>query len=515
MAKRKLSMRKVKQILRLKLQADLSDRATARSVKASRDTVREYLDRAKAADLLTWDQIKDMAESDLEKLLFPPRTGDLESNSYRLPDWKEIHQELRRKGVTRHLLWHEYLQEDPATAYQYSQFCNLFSQWQSKLPAEMVQTYKGGEYLFVDYSGLTVPWTDRNTGEEKKAQIFVTALGASSYIYAEAQIGQALECWIKGHVNALNFLGGVPEVVVPDNLKSGVKSPSYYEPDINPTYDDLSLHYGFAVIPARVKKPRDKAKVETAVQVVERWVLAPLRNRQFFSIHEINVAIKPLLEDINNRQMKHLEKSRKELFEALDVPALKPLPSNAFEYAERKKARVGINYHVLYDKYYYSVPYTLIKEEVEVRATSTTVEIFHKGQRVASHIRSNDLRKYKTCSSHMPSEHQRRCQEWSPERFMRWAGKIGQATRTVITHLLGSRRHPEQTYRTCIGILKLSDKYSEERLEAACSRAADYELYSYRNIQNILKNGMEKAETQRTAKASANHKYVRGSKYYN
>lgn len=515
MARRRLSMRKVKQILRLKFQAELSDRATARSVRVSRDTVREYVERARVAGLLEWEQISQMAESDLDRVLFPQRTEEAEGRRYRIPDWKEIHQELRRKGVTRQLLWREYFQEDPATAYKYSQFCNLLSKWRSMLPAEMVQSYKAGEYLFVDYAGLSVPWTDPDTGEEKKAQIFVAALGASSYTYAEAQPGQDLENWINGHVNTFEFIGGVPEIVVPDNLKSGVKSPSYYDPEINPTYDDLSLHYDFAVIPARVKKPRDKAKVETAVQVVERWVLAPLRNRQFFSIHEINQAMWPLLEEINNRQMKHLEKSRRDLYEALDRPALKPLPCHGFEYAERKKARVGINYHVQYDRYYYSVPYTLIKEEVEVRATSNTIEIFHKGQRVASHMRGTTLQKYITCRFHMPSEHQRRCQKWSPERFVRWAGKIGSKTRKMITHLLGSRRHPEQAYRSCMGILKLADKYNEARLEAACNLAMDNGLHGYRHIRNILKNGLDKVQTtEEPRKATTNHRNVRGAGYY-
>ena len=514
MARRRLSMRKIKQILRLKLQSELSDRATARSVNVSRDTVHEYIERALAAGLISWEQVSARTEVDLEQLLFPPRVKTGTSKKLRIPDWGKIHTELSRKGVTRHLLWQEYLQEDPSTAYKYSQFCNLYKEWAGKLPAEMVQTYKGGEYLFLDYSGLTVPWTDKYTGEEKKAQIFVATLGASSYTYAEAQPSQNIESWITGHVNAFDFFGGVPEIVVPDNLKSGVKSPSYYEPDINPTYDDLSLHYGFAIIPARVKKPRDKAKVETAVQVIERWVLAPLRNRQFFSIHEINEAMRPLLAEVNNRQMKHLEKSRKELFETLDLPELRPLPEYAFEYAERKKARVGINYHVCYDKYYYSVPYLLIKEEVEIRATSRTIEIFHKGTRVASHKRGGP-QKYVTSSAHMPDAHKRRSEKWSPERFIRWAGKIGPGTKTVITHLLGSKQHPEQAYRVCIGILKLSDKYSESQLEAACHRAAKYNIYSYKRIKNILKNGLAQEDSFSEPKATRTHQHVRGSRYYN
>ena len=297
-----------------------------------------------------------------------------------------VYEEAKKKGVTLRLLWEEYYQSDPASAYSYSQFCNLYKEWKKKLSPVIVQEYKAGEIAFVDYAGVKVPYIDRLTGEVKEASIFVASLGASSYTYAEAQESERLDCWIRGHINAFDYFEGVPEIVVPDNLKTGVKSPCYYEPEINPTYDDLSIHYGFVVIPARVRSPRDKAKVETAVQVVERWVLAPLRKRTFFSIEEINEAIKPLLDNLNRRQMKHVEKSRRELFESVDKPALKPLPQRPYEYAERKTATVNINYHVGFNKHYYSVPYTLVGSKVEIRATATIVEIFYRGQRVASHL---------------------------------------------------------------------------------------------------------------------------------
>ncbi len=515
MARKRLSMRKVKQILRLKWKIKLSNRAISRSVKAGRETVREYIERAKAAGYNRWEQIKDISEEELERKLFPAScTGSKANKNRRVPDWKKIHEELGHKGVTLSLLWQEYMEEEPETAYRYSQFCNLYSNWKSRLPAVMAQTYKGGQYLFVDYAGVTVPWTDLATGEERQAQIFVAALGASSFTYAEAQAGQDLASWINGHVNLFEYIGGVPEIVVPDNLKSGVKSPGYYEPEINPTYDDLATHYGFAVIPARVRKPRDKAKVETAVQVIERWVLAPLRKRQFFSIHEINEAIRPLLEDVNHRQMKHVEKSRQELFMTTDAPALRPLPAHPYEYAERKKARVGINYHVTFNKHYYSVPYNLIKEEVELRVTSSTVEVYHKGQRVASHMRDDRPGFYSTLDVHMPSDHKRRKQEWSPERFSRWARKIGPMTQEVITYLLGSRKHPEQAYRSCLGILKLSDRYGEAALESACDLAASHGMYGYRNIRNILQNQTYKSPEAAPVNVTTSHEHVRGSSYF-
>jgi len=351
-------MRKTRQVFCLKWEGAFSNRAIARACKIGRSTVQDYLDRAEKAGL-SWTQVERMNEADLENALFP-KAADRGKGRI-IPDWSCIHQELKRKGVTLRLLWQEWYHSNPKAAYSYSQFCNLYRAWSKKLSPVMVQSYKGGEILFVDYAGLTVPYVDRISGEQRKAQVFVAALGASSYTCAEAQKGQDPASWISGHVNSFEYFGGIPGIVVPDNLKSGATSPCYYEPDINPTYDDLSLHYGFAIIPARVRAPRDKAKVETAVQVIERWVLAPLRKRTFFSIDEINETMERLLEEVNNRVMEHLEKSRRELFESVDRPALKPLPDRPYEYAERKSATVNINYHVTFNKHYnYNFPLTTI-----------------------------------------------------------------------------------------------------------------------------------------------------------
>jgi transposase len=384
MPQARLSMRKIEEILRLRYEAGLTHRAIAQSCDVSASTVGEYLAYAKAAGL-SWPLPEGLSGAELEAMLFPPRKP-ARGREIPLPDWATIHQELRRKSVTLSLLWVEYRQEHPK-GYSYSQFCHHYRQWAKQLNPIMRQKHRAGEKLFIDYAGQTVPVIDPGTGEIKPAQIFVAVLGASSYTYAEAHASQTLPNWIGAHVRALDFMGGAPQVLVPDNLKAGVKSPHLYEPDINPTYQEFARHYGVAVVPARSRKPKDKAKVEVGVQVVERWILARLRDRTFFSLAELNQAIRELLIQLNDRPMPHLEQSRRDLFMKLDQPALKPLPKQPYEFARWKKARVNIDYHVEYDKHYYSVPYGLIGKEVEVRATEKTVEIFYRRQRQASHRR--------------------------------------------------------------------------------------------------------------------------------
>jgi len=375
MAQERLSMRKIREVLRLKWDCDLSNRAIARSCRIAHSTVNEYIRRAEEAGL-SWPLPEGLDEDRLSQLLFPtrPRSG---SREIPVPDWTEIHTELKKKSVTLRLLWVEY-REDHPDGYGYSQFCLLYGEWAKRLHPSMRLRHKAGEKLFVDYAGQTVPIIDPDTGEVRQAQIFVATLGASNYTYAEAQWSQELPNWIGGHVRAFAFLDGVPEVVVPDNLKAGVKHPCRYEPDLNPTYQDLANHYGIAVLPTRVRKPKDKSKVEVAVLVVERWILARLRNRKFFSLAELNQAIRQLLEELNNRPMRHLGQSRKELFQSLDQPALKPLPATPYEFAVWKKARVNIDYHVEFDKHFYSVPYSHIGKVLDVRSTGTSVEIFLK-----------------------------------------------------------------------------------------------------------------------------------------
>lgn len=379
----------------------------------------------------------------------------------------------------------------------------------------MRQNHRAGEKLFVDYAGQTVPIIDRNTGEIREAQVFVAVLGASNYTYAEATWSQTLPDWIGSHVRAFGFLGGVPELVVPDNLKSGVSKAHRYEPDTNPTYQDMASHYGVAVLPARVRKPKDKAKVEGGVLILERWVLAALRNRQFFSLAELNTTISELLVKLNERPFRKLPGCRREHFKQLDRPALQPLPAEPYVYAEWKKARVHIDYHVAVDGHYYSVPYALIKKQVEVRITRNTIECFHKGHRVASHRRSHHKGSHTTVEAHMPEAH-RQAGEWSPERLARWAAQTGPATEKLIRTVLGSRKHPQQAYRSCLGILRLGKAYSDERLEAACRRALTLGSCRYKSIESILKHRLDEqpVEEQQELPLPDGHDNIRGPAYY-
>jgi transposase len=512
MSQERLSMRKIEEILRLKYEAGLTHRAIARSCSVSASTVSEYVTHAQAAGL-SWPLPEELNAQELEELLFPQRDCASGRNIPH-PDWAEVHKELRRKGVTLSLLWVEYRQEQP-DGYGYSQFCHHYRQWTKQLKPMMRQKHKAGEKLFVDYAGQTMPVVDPKSGEIRQAQIFVATLGASSYTYIEAHWSQDLANWIGAHVRGLAFLGGVPAVLVPDNLKAGVQSPHLYEPDLNPTYLDFARHYGVAVVPARVRKPKDKSKVEVGVQVVERWVLAPLRDRTFFSLVELNQAMWELLAELNDRPMRHLGQSRRELFESLDKPALAALPVQRYEFARWKKVRVHIDYHVSFEKHYYSVPYTLIGKEVDMRVTEKTVEIFYQRKRQASHRRSPAQGRYSTQNEHMPPAHQK-YSDWSPERFLRWAEEIGPDTTRLIAAVLEARRHPQQAYRSCLGILGLGKRYTNARLEAACRRALSAGIRSYKGVRNILENKLDQlAVDQPSAKPLPPHANIRGESYYN
>jgi transposase len=428
---------------------------------------------------------------------------------------------LKRKGVTLSLLWVEYRQAHP-DGYGYSQFCQNYRAWAKRLKPSMRQTHRAGEKLFVDYAGQTVPVVEPQTGEIRQAQIFVTVLGASSYTYAEAHWAQDLPNWIGAHVRALAFLGGVPEVLVPDNLKAGVKSPHLYEPDLNPSYQEFATHYGLAVVPTRPRKPKDKAKVEVGVQVVERWILARLRNRTFFNLGDLNRAIRELLTDLNARPMRHLGQSRQELFAALDQPMLQALPAQLYEFGFWKKARVHLDYHVEFDHHFYSVPFMLVGQEVEIRATAHTVEIFFQRKRTASHPRAQGFDpltpkgrgRFSTLAEHMPPAHQK-YHAWSPERFLRWAEEFGPHTRHLIQAVLDSRRHPQQAYRSCLGILGLGKHYTAARLEAACRRALPAGIRSYKGVHNILENHLDQVPIDEPHPAGlAEHANIRGETYY-
>lgn len=508
----RLSMRKVQEILRLKYGHGLSNRDIAKSTATSRSTVADYLLRASAAGI-SWPLPDGMDEEQLERLLFPSATGCI-LRGRPVPDWSDVHRELRRKGVTLALLWHEYKEKTP-DGYQYSWFCHQYEQWHGAIDLVMRQEHRAGEKLFVDYAGSTVEIIEQSTGEVRQAQIFVAALGASNYIYTEATWSQGLPDWIGSHVRAFEFLGGVTAAVVPDNLKSGVSRACYYDPEINPTYQDMASHYGVVVLPARIREPRDKAKVETAVQIVERQILARLRNHTFFSLTELNREIRRLLAELNNKPFQKLPGSRQSMFATVDRPALKALPTSPYQFAEWKKAMVHIDYHLEVDGHYYSVPHELVKKQLDVRFTATTVECFHKSKRVASHRRSYAKGRHTTVKEHMPARH-RKYLEWTPERFLRWAGKIGLHTVRLAEKIIASRMHPQQAYRTLLGIMRLGKSYTEPRLEAACARALAIGAVSFRSVESILKNGLDsKSLPDHDARSvPITHDNIRGSQYY-
>lgn len=503
-------MRKVREVLRLHWGSGLSKRQIAASCGISRPTVAEYLRRAEAAGL-SWPLPVEIDEVELERRLFPRLTPPAAERP--LPPWVQIHQELKRKGVTLFLLWQEYKEIYPE-GFQYSTFCEYYRRWEGKLDLVMRQQHRAGEKLFIDYAGPTVPVNDRASGKLRQAQIFLAVLGASSYTYVEATWTQSLPDWIASHIHAFEFFQAVPAVLVPDNLKGGVTSPHRYEPDLNPTYQEMALHYGVAVVPARVRKPRDKAKVEQAVLLAERWLLARLRHHTFFSLAELNAALHRLLEQLNRHPFKKLPGCRHELFEKLDRPAMRPLPAERYTYAQWHKAKVHIDYHVEVAGHYYSVPYQLVKQELEVRVTAHTVELFHRGVRVASHVRSDQRGRHTTLTEHMPRAHQAYA-EWTPQRLIRWAEHTGPHTATVVAAILASRPHPQQGFRSCLGLMRLGQSYGEARLEAACQRASALQAYSYKSIESILKHGLDQKPLSSTPEASPlRHPNLRGAEYY-
>jgi transposase len=494
------------------LECGWSERATARSCALSRSTVAKYLARARVAGF-SWPLPEGLDDEALERRLFPAGPAGDGIDRY-VPDWAEVHRELKRKGVTLQLLWEEYKQTYP-DGYQYSRFTERYRAWRGELDLPMRQNHKAGEKLFVDYCGQTLPITDRATGRVRQSQIFVAVLGASNYTFAEAFWTQSLPEWIMAHVHALRFLDGVPDFLVPDNLKAGVSLAHRYEPEPNRTYEDLAEHYGCAILPARVRRPKDKAKVEKGVQDVENRVLAAMRHRTFFSLAEANEALALLLIQHNERPFQKMPGSRRSVFETLDRPALKPLPEQPYEYAEWLKAGVNIDYHVAVQGHYYSVPYQLVRQEVEVRLTTTVVECFHKGKRLASHFRSHQKGRHTTVTAHMPKGHQQYV-AWTPERLVQWAHKAGGQTAQAVETILASRPHPQQGFRACLGIMRLGKVYGPERLEAACTRALAVNAVSYKSIESILKRELDRRPLPQKAPQtpSINHDNIRGAQYY-
>ena len=508
----RVSMRRVREILRLKYEAGATERAIARSLGIARSTVALTLERAAAAEL-SWPLPATLTDRVLEAMLYASAGASQGWRRKAEPDWTHVHRELRRPGVTLMLLWEEYRASEPG-GYSYSRWCELYRAWEGRLSPTMRQSHPAGERMFVDYAGQTVELIDGRSGEIRQAQIFVAVMGASSYTYAEASWTQSLPDWIGSHVRALAFMGGVPAQLVPDNPKVGVDRANWYEPGLNRTYLELATHYRTAILPTRPRKPRDKAKVEVGVLVVERWILARLRNRRFFSLAELNQAIAELVADLNTRPMRRLGVSRRDLFLELDSPALKPLPAEPFEYAEWRVRRVGLDYHVDIDGHYYSVPHRLIREQLDARITAHTIELFRKGERVAVHLRGTGRGRHTTVPEHMPSSH-RRYAEWTIERILREAAAIGPSAAKLAALILESRPHPEQGYRACLGILRLARQYGTDRLEAACDRGLDIGARSYGSIQSILKHGLDRRPPQpRQRELLPDHPNIRGSRYY-
>jgi len=507
-------MRKIREILRLRFECQCSYQDIAKSIGISSSTANECVRRAKAANL-SWPLLPEVTDEQLEISLYPP-TQNIPQEQRGKIDWTYIHKELKRKHVTLTLLWGEYKEQYPQ-GIGYSQFCDNYRAWRNTLDVWMRQPHKAGEKLFVDYAGQTMPVViDTSTGEIGEAQIFVATLGASSFTYTEATWTQTLPDWINSHVNAFEFFEGCPEIVVPDNLKSGVHKSHLYEPDINPTYQDMATYYGIAIIPARPSAPKDKAKVENGVQQVERQILAKLRHRTFLSLEELNQALRPLLNELNQRSFQKLPGSRLSCFQEVEKPALRPLPTTRYAYAEWKKVKAGFNYHIEIDKHFYSVPFALIKKDLYVRYGTKIVEVFYQGNRIASHIRNYGVYGYTTDPLHMPKSHQRHA-EWTPERIASWAKKIGEATAQIVEVIMASRSHPQQGFRSCIGILRLAKSYGESRLESACKRALHIGAHSYKSVESILKNRLDQHPLPSASQEEVlpdSHEYIRGQHYF-
>jgi transposase len=513
MTTERLSMRKTREILRLKWCLGRSHREVARSLGVSYGAVALTMQRAGEAGL-DWAAVQHLTDEELEQRLYPAEPGAPLRRTRPVPDCAAIDVE-RRKGVILQVLHLEYLEKHP-DGYQYTQFCEMYRRWLKRRGLTMRQTHRAGEKLFADYAGKKPHIVDPGTGECIEVELFVAALGASNLTYAEATMSQRGPDWIASHVRTFEYIEGVPGAVVPDQLKTGVIVACRYEPGIQRTYQEMAEHYGTVILPARPATPRDKAKVEVAVQIAERWILARLRNETFFSLGALNERIAELREELNDRPMRRYGMSRRQMYEQVDRPALRPLPSERFVYGEWKKARVNIDYHIEVDHHYYSVHHSLFQEQVEVRMTSTTVEIFLGGQRVASHLRSYIRGGHTTIPEHMPKSHRQHL-EWTPSRIIDWAATIGPQTKGLVKAILADRPHPEQGYRSCMGILRLAKCYGNVRLEAAASRALAAGARSYRHVDSILKNGLDRLPQPLPfppARVISNHENVRGQEYY-
>lgn len=501
-------MRKIRDILRLRQAAGLSIRQIKASTKLSVGAIQKLLVKADALGL-SWPLPPELDDNQLARLFYPG-ADTRASNRFQAPDWSVIHQELKRKGMTKQLLWEEYTQQYPNRSYSYSQFCDRYAHWRGLQKRSMRQIHKAGEKCFVDYCGPTVPIVCAATGEIRPAQVFVAVLGASNYTYAEATLTQSLPDWLGSHVRTFAYFGGCTEIVVPDNLKSGVKRACRYDPDLNASYQQWAAHYQVAVIPARPYKPKDKSKAEVGVQIVERWILARLRHHTFFSLAELNQCIRALLEDLNQKSFKQLPGNRRQAFEQLDQPALKPLPRHPYRYVDIKPVKVNIDYHVEYQRHHYSVPHHYVGETLELHASDTLITLYFRRQTVATHVHKH-YPGITTEPAHMPKRHQKH-QQWTPGKLKNWARDVGAETLRWVTTQLDTKPHPEQAYRVCLGLLNLCKTYPRERLEAACRIANQAGLRRLKQIKSILQSNRDQLPEQLelNTELPQDHENIRG-----
>lgn len=509
---RSIHMVKIREILRLQ-SLGISIRATAQSCRCSRNTVREVLRSAELHNL-SWPLPQDMDDATLMKVIYP--SVSMPKSRKPEPDYQYIHEELKRPHVNLRLLWTEFRAQQP-DGLAYSQFCNRYRDWAAKTKAVMHLDHKPGYEMFVDWAGTKMEVTDAETGEILPAHLFVSTIGSSGYPYVEAFPSECLENWIVAHVNAFRYYGGVPHLLVPDNLKTGVKKACNYDPELNKTYLELSEHYGCAIVPARSRKPKDKSIVEGTVGDVSTWIIAALRHQKFFSFHQLNQAIREKLHEFSRKSYQKKDGSRESVFLELDCPALKPLPDKEYEMAVWKASTVSFNYHIEVEHMYYSVPYIFIQKKVDVKITAFAVEVYSNHVRISSHARLyGKTGQYSTNPEHMPPNHKEYVQ-WDSNRFLAWACKIGDNTRELVQQVLASRRVEQQAYKSCFGLLKLADRYTAFRLEKACQRALELKSPSYTTVNNILKNGMDKVDNA-IPSAKNNvipiHSHIRGAGYY-
>jgi transposase len=507
-------MRKIREVLRLRFELGLGQRAIARACSISQSTVHEYLNRAAAAGVV-WPLEEEWDEQRIEQALFGERQVAKRLPEQVLPDFSALHSQLQQhRHLTLQLAWEEYRQVYPE-GYGYSRFCELYQRWRRKQDVVLRQVHQPGEKGFVDWAGATIPVHDPVTGEIWPAPLFVMVLGASSYTYAEATRDQQLSAWISAHIHAFEYFSGVPRVLVPDNLRTGVSRACRYDPDLNPTYQEMAMHYQVGVVPARPYRPKDKAKVEVGVQVAERWIIAVLRHQKFFRLEDLNHAIRELLERLNQRPFRKREGSRASVFAAVERNALRPLPPEPFDMSQWSYARVNIDYHIAFDANFYSVPYTLVQERVEVRATPTIIEIFHKGQRAASHVRGHGREQVFTQREHRPKSHQAHL-EWTPSRMVHWAEQIGPHTAKLFEQILAEKPHPEMGYRSCLGIIRLAEEYSSTRMEAAAERAIRTGACRFKSVKSILKNSLDQQPLPElpSLPLPPSHDNIRGAEYF-